>query len=197
MKKATRVQIVKRDGSVEEFQFAKLRRCLAAAMKACSYDIRYADALTRAVSMHLEEWTESKPPSSDYVFRCVKTVLDETGLGDVAGELSRHRRQRAVHRRRISILDDASADGRTVNWSKSAVATVLADRHQMAAGTARILASEIESRVFAVGYQLVTARLLDALIRNELLAWGFTAESKNKAAAPRAAPEKGSAIEKN
>lgn len=176
MKKLQELCVTKVDGSIEPFQFAKLRRSLAAAMAACQYDDRYADALAQAVAVHVREWNSAQPLRSEYVFRCVRTVLSETGLEDVARAMLSHRRLRAMRRRRLTILDTRRSNRPGVAWSKGRVAQTLQRKYQVGAETSRILAAEIEGRLIALDYHVVSSGLIAELIRNELMAWGLGEE---------------------
>lgn len=172
MKKSRGLWIVKRDGSHEAFDFAKLRRCVGAAMRACRYDDACADALCRAVRMHLDE-ARRRPPSSEYVFRCVQSVLNETGLADVAEQLAGHRKVRDGRRRALAVIGARNGGAEAAPWEKSRVARSLERRYQLTHSTARILAGEIEQRVLALEYRVVSAALVDELVRNELMSWGL------------------------
>ncbi|MBI5866066.1 MAG: hypothetical protein HZB38_16480 [Planctomycetes bacterium] len=171
MKKNKRASVEKRDGSCEAFDFRKLRRGLAAAMEGCGYDQLYADALARAVAIHVEEWREDAPPTTEYLFHCVRTVLQETGLPDVAEAVMRHRRLRQSKRKRTCVLTPGGEKAEP--WSKSRVAHSIERNHEIGAGVARILAGEIETRVLGLDFAVVSASLVAELIRNELMAWGL------------------------
>ena len=173
MRNARRVMVAKREGQLEPFEAAKLRRCLAAAMKVCDCDERFAEALTRAVELHLRDWSKARPPTTDYVFCCAHTALTETGMGHVAQYLARQRRRRAAQRRKVSVLDVRNPGCAGVRWRKAAVAQALRSRHGLSRSIARILAGEIEQRVLTLGYSTVSTTLIAELIRNELLAWGL------------------------
>lgn len=175
MKKAGEILVAKREGGLEPFEVAKPRRCLAAAMRDCKGDQRFADALARAVELHLAEWTRTRPPTTEYVFRCLRIALTETGMDRVAQQLAGHRRRRASQRRRLSVFDaDAPEPQRALTpWRKAAVARTLEARYELNHSVARILAGEIERRVLALEYTVVSTALIVELVRNELLAWGL------------------------
>lgn len=166
-------KVVKSDGTLEPFQFAKVRRGLAAAMRSCRYDDRYADALARAVEIHVQEWTGVRPPTTDYLHRCVREVLVETGLTDVAAEVERHRTVRRELRKRVSVVDARRRGRRNRPWSKARVVQTLVRRHALRPEVARIVGAEIEQRVLGLRYQVVSSSLIAELIRNELMAWGL------------------------
>ena len=165
--------IAKREGQLERFEPPKPRRCQAAAMKACNRDLRLADALAGAVALHLRDWSAAGPPSSDYIFRCLRTALVETGMEDVAQHLVLHRRRRASQRRGLSVFDVDKSHYALAPWRKAAVAATLEGRHGLTHAVARILAGEIERRVLALEYSVVSKSLIRELVRNELLAWGL------------------------
>lgn len=179
MNSSQTLSVIKSDGSHERFEFAKLRRCLSHAMRACQYDERYADALAQAVAMHLKDWDEPRPPRADYIFQCIRTVLTETGLGDVAKALVSHRRQRAARRRQLRVIDSRRGVREPVPWEKGRIALTLERRHRLARGTARILAGEIEQRVLGLNYSVISAALVAEVIRNELMAWGLSEKTKD------------------
>lgn len=176
--------IAKREGRLEPFETAKLRRCLAAAMKTCNCDERFADALARALELHLRDRREPRPPTTDYIFRCLRTALCETGMDQVARQLARHRRRRTSQRRKLSVFDARASQPALAPWRKATVAGTLERRHGLTHSVARILAGEIERRVLALEYSAISTALIAELIRNELMAWGLADPVKD--AAPRA-----------
>lgn len=170
MEQVRAATVKKRDGSFEPLDGAKLRRCLAAALARCDTDSRYADALAEAVLIHLRNAAAERPPDTDYVFRCCRTVLHETGMEDAAAALSQMRRERATTRRRLTVR---SASGASNAWRKERVVAALERRHGLVRETARILACEVEQRVLGLDYRTVSAGLVEELIRNELSHWGI------------------------
>lgn len=170
------LSIVKADGSSERFSESKLQRCLQQVLRGSAYDVKLAEPLARAVAMHVSGTRSTRPPASEYVFRCLLTVLKETGLDDAADALANHRRQRAAHRRRVRILVSSRTKRALLGWSKRAVVQSLMQQHGLQRPVARLLAGEIETRVFALGYRVVRAPLVTELTRNELMAWGLADE---------------------
>lgn len=177
MKKHRVVRIVKRDGNTESFDFMKLKRSVSAAMKTSGYDPGYADALAKAVAIHVREWDEHEPPTTEYLFSCVRSVLEETGLGDVAQAIVRHRRQRAGRRSTVSVIDPRRPQRAPSAWCKSRLVETLERRYQVKSDVARFLGGEIEQRLLALGYHVVSTALVAELIRNELMAWGLSDEA--------------------
>lgn len=175
MKHSKTIVLTKRDGTAECFVVEKLTGSLARVLQERAYDPRLAGPLARAVAMHLEECTPGKPQTTDYVFKCVCAVLEQTGLADIAGDLKRHRKGRAQRRRRIQVIDVAQAQANVCGrpWRKVAVVATLQNRYGLRLSVARFLASRIESQVFALNYRLITRQFLAELVRNEVLAWGL------------------------
>lgn len=188
MKHLRRVMVAKRDGSQEPFELQKLRRSLAAAMKGCRYDERYAGPLAEAVAMHVNECSQRRRPSTDYVYRCARTVLKETGLQDVAEAYSSYRRQRAARRRGISVLVEVDGKMTQRAWRKDSVVRVLRQKHGLSRPLGRILAGEVEKRVLELNYDAISQVLVGELIRSELLAWGLIDEQDVPLSAGRAIP---------
>ncbi len=176
MSDVRRVQVVKRDGSKEPFEFAKLRRSVAAAMRTCHYEDRYADALCRAVTLHIDQ-SARRHPTTEYVFRCVRAVLSETGLTDVGEQFALFRRRRDSQRRDLCVIGARRAQGRTVPWDRGRVTRTLEKRYGVGHATARIVSGEIERRVLGLGYKTLTAALVSELLRSELRAWGIVPET--------------------
>lgn len=174
MKRNKLIRVVKRDGNTEAFDFGKLRRSVSAAMKATGYDPAYADALAKAVAIHVREWDEHDPPTTEYLFTCVRSVLEETGLGDVAQAIVRHRRHRASRRSSISVIDPRRPQRPPSAWSKGRIVETFERRYQVKPDVSRFLAGEIEQRLLALGYHVVSTALVAELIRNELMAWGLS-----------------------
>ncbi|MEW6251999.1 MAG: ATP cone domain-containing protein [Planctomycetota bacterium] len=175
--------MTKRDGTLERFNLTKLSNCLATAMRARQYDPRLAGPLATAVAMHLQEWREPNPPTTAYIYRCVRAVLHQTGLGDVAAELAEHRDRRRGRRQMIRVLADGRPDAPGGPWSKGAIVRTLESGYGLRHGVARLLARQVEAQVFALDYRVVTKPFLRELVRNEVLAWGLVDDRTLRAGA--------------
>jgi hypothetical protein len=182
VRSARQIIVTKRDGTLERFHLAKLSNCLAAVMRSRAYDPRLAAPLAKAVALHLQQWREPTPPTTDYIYRCVRSILQQTGLGDAADELAAHRRQRRARRRQIRVVDAGPAD-RAELWRKSVLVQTLQTRYGLRHSVARFMAGRIEGQVFGLGYRVVSKLFLAELVRNEVLAWGLADERAMPAAA--------------
>ena len=157
-------------------------------MQRQAYDPRLAGPLGRAVAMHLQEWRDPAPPSTSYVYRCVRAVLQQTGLSDVADELAGHRQQRRWRRARIRVVDpDRPAQEGTL-WHKAPLVETLQNHYGLRYPVARFLAGRVEHQVFALDYRVVSKAFLWELIRNEVLAWGLADEQTLKGVQPVGLP---------
>lgn len=170
------MQVCKRDGSHEEFTFPKLRTTLARVMQMGEADPKLAEPLARAVAAHLDEWQEPNPPTTEYIFRCVRSVLQQSGLAEVARDFTRQRRARDHRRRVLRIVDRAAPGRRFAPWRKAEIVRVLKEEYGIGHSAARFLAGRTEEQVFALNYRLISRTLVSELIRNELLAWGLADE---------------------
>ena len=173
MKRTKSLIITKRDGTLERFSVEKLRSCLGRVLSATADEPRLADPLSRAIKLHLQESGRTAMSSSEYVFRCARSVLLQTGLSDAARGLVSHRRLRIARRRRVRVYDPLETGREPVRWRKSAVVASLQNVYNVRQAVARFLAGHIENRVLELGYRLVSRPFLAELVRNEMLAWGL------------------------
>lgn len=176
MRGTRQIVVSKRDGTLERFSLAKLTNSLARAMRDRLGDPRPAKPLAKAVALHLQAWQEPNPPTTGYIYRCVRSALQQTGLGHVADGFAAHRRRRRARRRGIRVLDPASRTHPGQPWSKGALVATLRSRYGLRHAVSRFVAGQIEQQVFALDYRTVLKPLLAELVRNELLAWGLADE---------------------
>ncbi len=167
--------IAKRGGAVEVFAIEKLARCLTIGLRACGQDVFLAGPLARAIRVHLDGWNRRRPPTSDYVFKCVQTVLREVQLPDVARVLADYRRRRAHRRRGVAVVKVGNGCVTASGWSKERVAASLQARFGVQRRTARSIADEVEQRVLSLGYSQVPASMVREVLQAEMLAWGLAA----------------------
>jgi len=177
MTRKQRLTVVKRDGSLEPFDLAKLARCLANVMRACSYEERLADPLAEAVALHLRQRPVRELPTSGYVFHCVQTVLSQTGLGEAAERLASHHHARQRAAAAAQALPAAGARPGTGPVLRAELATRLRDEYGLLPVVAAHLGLEVEQHVLRMGYREITPALLHELLRSELAAWGLTNEA--------------------
>lgn len=173
MKSDKPLLISKRDGAVERFSRTKLRNCVARALQASAADARLAEPLSRAVELHMQEWTEPRPPTTDYLFRCVRSVLQQTGLSEAAEALQEHYRARRARRKRCRVVDQLHRESNATAWNKRAIVDTLHKRYGLSIGVARFLAGRVEDQALQLGSRFVSRSLLSELMAHELAAWGL------------------------
>lgn len=176
MKRRKDTVVLKRDGTVERFSLFKLMNSIRVALEGRAYEGRLSGPLARAVELHLREFRIGEAPSTDYIFRCVASVLEQTGLTDVCEDMSLHRRMRNIRRRRTRVVGAAAASETATAWQKAMVVATLEGHYGLRHSVARFLAGQIEQQVFALNYRAITRPFLAELIRNEVLAWGLGEE---------------------
>lgn len=191
MKSTRQIVVTKQDGTLERFSLTKLTNCLAAVMRGRAYDARLAAPLAKAVAMHLQEWQEPNPPTTNYIYRCVRSILQQTGLPDVADDLAAQRRLRTSRRRRIRVVEEHPAGALGAPWRKSALVASLQKRYGLRHSVSRFMAGQIEAQVFALGYRVVSRPFLAELVRNEVLAWGLVDGPVPREVAPACEPPVG------
>lgn len=174
--------VTKRDGTLERFRPTKLVATVARAMRARQYDPALAEPLVRAVALHLREWGDPRPPTTNYIHRCVCSVLRQTGLGDIGDDLAVSRRQRTLRRRQVRVVD-RDGDPRGDAWRKAVVVQTLQDVYGLRHAVCRFLAGQIEQQIFALNYRRVKKSFLAELVRNEVMAWGLADEQVLRAGA--------------
>ena len=165
--------IRKRDGSTEPFDVRKLRRVLLRALREARQPGYYAEPLAEAIAIHLSGDEGPRPASSAYVFECCQAVLRETGLRPVARALVRHRRRRQRRRRATQVRRCGTRGAALEPWRREHVVASLERRFGLSRAAARIVSCDIEQRVLSLGYRVVDSELIEAIVRNELRAWGL------------------------
>ncbi len=173
MKGERPVRVIKRDGTTEPFSFAKLRNCLARVFEETAYERRLAVPLARAVAMHVEDRSAVRPPTTDYLYQCVREALIQTGLREVADALMSHRRLRRARRERVRIFEHASLTGPSVPWRKRDVMVELGASALLGPVVARFLAGEVERQLLDAPARAISRDSLQKKISEQVSAWGL------------------------
>lgn len=173
------IRVMKRDGSIEPFVFAKLHNCLCNAFLETgeSHDRKgaTAKALAEAVYDYLRKVKPLSAVPSEELAKLVELVLTQTGHA-AAGLAIRQRAQaRDHHRRWLRVASRRERDGRYVQrqWSKGRVFQYLRREHRLDSPASRIIASRVEQLVMECGLKVVTTGLVEEMTKSELLAWGL------------------------
>lgn len=173
------ISIMKRDGSIEPFVFAKLLRCIgsgfAAAGEPHDRSTPAARGLTEAVQAYLRSGGSRSPLPSEHLAELVELVLTQTGHVTASMAIRQHSQLRDQQRRWQRVAASRGGDGRYVQrrWNKSRVVQYLREEHGLDLPAARMIASRVEQLVFNCGLKVVTTGFVREMTRSELLAWGL------------------------
>jgi len=140
------VEVVKRDGSREAFDPAKLTGMLRKGMNRLGIPGRNADELGEAVGIYLQR-AECYVVSSLAVFEMGIKTLRHVGMDDAAEVIELTHALRAARRRMLRVRQD---DGRLIAWDKSWLAKLAERMWCLSPNCARILAADVEEELLAV-----------------------------------------------
>lgn len=138
------IRVLKRDGSVEEFNQLKLAGAIWRAL-APRGQYREAVDLSAAIGLYLERalWTSV---SSAAVFEMTIRVLRRVGMDDAAKSMETFRFSRGRRRRLIKV---AHLSGQVTFWQKDWLSRLGAKYWSIARSTARIIAGQVERELLA------------------------------------------------
>lgn len=135
-----KIRIRKRDGSVEDFDAAKLAGALRRVLDRLDGVRANPRELAEGIGIYLRR-TRRVVVSSAALFSMVVKVLRRVKLGDAAELLELHRTLRMVRRRLLRVRHE---DGFTTQWDKSWLAALAERMWHVSRNTARMLAGEVE-----------------------------------------------------
>ena len=135
-----RISVTKRGGTVEPFDFCKLRACLLRVLPAAQSRFVRAGALAAAVRCYLIR-RGRRHVGSAAILEMALTALRAMGQADAAKRLERGHLARTIMRSRLTMTNAA---GRRVSWSKEWLARQVRARWGLRRTTARIFAGQIE-----------------------------------------------------
>lgn len=163
------IQVLKRDGSVERFDRARLAGGMWRAMSGTVGRYRDARQLAEAVELYLER-CRMRCVSSAAVFEMALQVLRRVGLEDAAAAMEAYRAARRVLRTRLRIRHES---GTATLWDRTWLSE-LAERYWgLRPRAARTLAGQFEGELLAEGpRELSRAEILRRLNRCAA-AWGL------------------------
>ena len=178
------LKVIKTDGSVEQYLHTKVMGTISNALGAVDHaDIWVAEQLAEVVTYFLYHEQQCRAVTSSEIFSVIKVVLTATGYEEAGIAISERHFQRKLKRRRIEVvsvdvqeLADAQLlcsteeSGARSRWDKSRIVADLVTRHNLSRQTARMVASMVEERIFAMGIALVPASLIKQLVLNDTAA---------------------------
>ena len=143
MNGSRKVRVLKRDGSVEEFDRRKLAAALWRAMRGTGGEFRDAADLSRAVEVYLLK--QGCPcVSSAAVLEMAVKVLWRVRLSAAAEAMEFHRSWRSIRRRAIRIRHEG---GRQTAWDKGWLAKFVCRSWDLLPATGRIVAAMVENEL--------------------------------------------------
>ncbi len=173
------IRVVKRDGSLEPFDFVKLHNCIRNGFQTAGESgivpAETARGLAEAVQTYLEQSSPTRPIHTGQIAELVELVLNETGNTSVGMAIKEHHTIRGLHRKYVRVAERRPRDGRYVmrRWDKSRISRALRDEHGLERPAARMIAGRVEQLTFNCGLRAVTTGLVGEIMRSELLAWGL------------------------
>ncbi len=179
-----KLQVVKADGSKEEYLHTKVVGAIANALSSAGQaSVKTAEELAEAVTFFLHQIGTNRSVSSNEVFSVIKTVLADTGFEDAAIALERHHFERKLKRCRIEVVKGRPQELTELEkfhengpeqiksrWDKSRIVDDLVVEHRLNRQTARAVASMVEEKVFNLGLSLVPVGLIKQLVLSDAAA---------------------------
>ena len=173
--------IAKRDGPDERFNSAKLSSSIARAGADINVrDIRLARELASAVSLFIGPQMAGSQLNSIQLQSMTEQVLTETGHTNIAMSYTLYHQRRHRLREQLRVEDRW---GQPSVWNKTRIACYLTGHHHLESSTGRMVASMVEKRIMAAGFERITQRLIREIVNNELLGWGLSPLDANAGAA--------------
>ena len=178
------LQVIKADGSVEEYLHTKVWATLNHAFDSIDEsDTFMTEQLADVVTYYLYQNHEKKSVPSSEILAVIKVVLTNTGYEEAALALSDHHRDRQLRRARIEVIDwnvndwsdtqglcQAKETSERTPWNKSVIIQDLLDRYELTPQTARAIASMAEERILNMGLASVPSPLIKQLVFSDTAA---------------------------
>ena len=177
----SQLQVVKADGSTEEYVHTKVIGTISKALSEVGVDSVYlAEQLTDVVTYYLYNQENSHSVTSSEIFSIIVAVLTETGYEDAADALCEYHFRRKMKRLRTEVIsidvqgitearilaDAEQADGDS-RWDKSRIVDTLISEHHFDLPAARMIASVVEDRIFNMEITKVPTSLIKQIVLSE------------------------------
>ncbi|HUT01560.1 MAG TPA: ATP cone domain-containing protein [Phycisphaerae bacterium] len=164
-----KIRVIKRDGTEERFEAAKLAGAIFTALRETSGEYGDACRLALAIEVYLDRsgWGSI---SSGAIFDMAVKVLRRSGLAAAGGLLQRWHSRRHRRRQGLCIRHD---DDTVTLWDKTWLSQWAERSWFLSRGTARILAGEIEQELLAREVVLVSRRDVLNLLNERVAQYGL------------------------
>ena len=166
MDRSRKIEVVKRDGSVEAFDCYKLSASLRRVLQ--SEDMYEAVDIAQGIHIHLLRQQRNVIHSKDILEMIEIVVGDEVCPGMVAAEL--HSQLRNEMRKEVYVRHRM---GHCVSWDKSWVAGMINKMWNISRSVSRILAGEIEMELFESAESIISREQLVRMINTQVSAFGL------------------------
>lgn len=185
-------KIRKRDGSIVDYDEAKLAEAIHRAARAAGHEKRYlADDLAGVVTTYLERYHDREIPSSEEIQRMVEKILFETGHREVARAylLFRETQGRSAPEPAQPagelfpsepVLVEAATRDEVSTWGRDRISAALVKEAGLDVVTAGEIASAVEQRIFREGHRRVSSSLIRELVNQELLTRGHASKMRRQ-----------------
>ena len=187
------IRVLKRDGSVEPFDLARLAGAMWRAMPGTPGRYRDARPLAEAVCLYLKRCRLRCVSSAALLEMCLQ-VLRRVGLGEAAVAMETHRAARRTLRRTLRIRHEA---GSATLWDRTWLAELAERCWGLPPSAARLLAGQFERELLAERPRELPREEVLARLNRCAGAWGLAdavpvtppqARAAARRGAPRAAP---------
>lgn len=163
------LEVVKTDGSVEEYLHTKVLGTFSNALVLTGESNLFAaEQFAEAVTFYLYSKEGENVISSEQIHLMVQAVLDSTGHQDAAAALGNHRMGRKLKRGRIEVVADGDEQEElsysACQWDKSRVVRDLITSDGLTRDIARAIASSVEEKVLNLGMMRVRSSLIEQLV---------------------------------
>lgn len=180
----TQLNVIKSDGSIEEYMHTKVIHTINRALAACGEsETDVAECLAEVITYYLYGEQTGPMIHSSEVLSAIKVSLAETGYERAAAMLCEHHFQRKLQRNRIEVfningeeISDAEQflklrekAGRSI-WCKSVIIDDLVSHSGLDRQSARAIAAMVEEKVMGMQVSRVSSRLVKQLVLSDTAA---------------------------
>lgn len=169
MDRSRTIWVLKRDGTSERFDVAKLTAAIWRAMSRTGASYEHAAKLAEAVGTYVIG-SHSSCVSSAAVFEMVLKALKYVNIAEAAEAAENYCRRRSLLRRQLRIRHEG---GRLTMWAKGWVCQFAFRSWRISRRTARILAGQVEQEILRSGQGIVSRSKVISTLNCLIAAYGL------------------------
>lgn len=177
----TQLNVIKSDGSIEEYMHTKVMHTINRALLACGEPETYiSEHLAEVITYFLYGERAGSAVSSSQILAAVKISLASTGYEAAAEILTEHHYHRRLKRNRVEVfyvngeeisdpeqfMQMQKQSGRSV-WSKSIIVDDLVNRDGLDRSIARTVAAMVEEKILGMKISCVSSGLVKQLVLSD------------------------------